>query len=142
MAFTDKQRRSLSTKLKYRYVKTRSSQGTTISYVEGWHVITEANRIFGYDRWDRRTLLPQRVWSENKVAHIAAFYNTKVHVTVRAGGEISRAKASEPALGGRAWPSRRTKWRSRVLRPTRQSARVQPTAIPSGWRSTTRGKWE
>ena len=23
---------------------------------KGWHVIAEANRIFGYDAWDRRTL--------------------------------------------------------------------------------------
>src|SRR6187200_3250707 len=88
MPFTDKQRRSLAAKLKYRHVKTRSSQGTTISYVEGWHVIAEANRIFGYDCWDRRTLLPQCVWSENKVGHTAAFYTTKVRVTVRAGGEV------------------------------------------------------
>ena len=28
----------------------------TFSYVEGWHVIAEANRIFGYDAWDRRTV--------------------------------------------------------------------------------------
>jgi hypothetical protein len=42
MAFTDKQARSLAAKLRHRYVKTRSAQGTTISYLEGWHVIAEA----------------------------------------------------------------------------------------------------
>lgn len=88
MAFTDKQRRSLTAKLKHRHVKIRLSQGSTISYVEGWHVIAEANRIFGYDCWDRRTLSPQCVWSENKVGRCSAFYTTKVRVTVRAGGEI------------------------------------------------------
>ena len=25
-------------------------------YVEGWHAIAEANRIFGFDAWDRQTL--------------------------------------------------------------------------------------
>jgi DNA recombination protein Rad52 len=88
MAFTDKQRRSLAAKLRHQHVKTRSSQGTTISYVEGWHVIAEANRIFGYDCWDRRTLSPQCVWSENKAGRSSAFYTTKVRVTVRAGGEV------------------------------------------------------
>ena len=89
MAFTDKQRRSLAAKLKYQHVKTRSSQGNTLSYLEGWHVIAEANRIFGYDCWDRQTLLPRCVWSESQVGQTAAFYSTKVRVTVRAGGETT-----------------------------------------------------
>ena len=88
MSFTLEQLRSLVAKLEHRHVKTGSYLGSTISYLEGWHVIAEANRIFGYDCWDRRTLLPQCVWSENKVGHTAAFYTTKVRVTVSAGGEI------------------------------------------------------
>src|SRR5262249_8466419 len=32
-------------------------------YVEGWHVIAEANRIFGYDAWDRQTITTHCVWS-------------------------------------------------------------------------------
>jgi hypothetical protein len=39
MPFTSKQRRSLAAKLKHQHVKTRSSQGAMISYLEGWHVI-------------------------------------------------------------------------------------------------------
>src|SRR6476659_3687083 len=88
MALSDKQRRALRAKLKYRHVKTRSSQGATLSYLEGWHVIAEANRIFGYDCWDRRTLSPRCVWSERQAGQVAAFYTTKVRITVRAGGEI------------------------------------------------------
>ena len=87
MAFNIKQRRSLTAKLKYRHVKTRSSQGATLSYLEGWHVIAEANRIFGYDCWDRKTLSPRCVWSERQAGQVAAFYTTKVRITVRAGGE-------------------------------------------------------
>lgn len=30
--------------------------GRNVSYIEGWHAIAEANRIFGYDSWDRETL--------------------------------------------------------------------------------------
>jgi hypothetical protein len=75
MPFNTKQRRSLAAKLKYRHVKTRSSQGATLSYLEGWHVIAEANRIFGYDCWDRRTLSPRCVWSERQAGQVAAFYS-------------------------------------------------------------------
>ena len=59
MAFTDEQRQALKAKLRYRHVKTRPSNGAAISYVEGWHAIAEANRIFGYESWDRQTLLPR-----------------------------------------------------------------------------------
>jgi DNA recombination protein Rad52 len=87
MAFSSRQRRSLAAKLKYQHVKTRSNQGATLSYLEGWHVIAEANRIFGYDCWDRKTLSPRCVWSERQAGQVAAFYTTKVRITVRAGGE-------------------------------------------------------
>ena len=30
---------------------------------EGWHVVAEANRIFGFDAWDRRTLTARCVWT-------------------------------------------------------------------------------
>jgi DNA recombination protein Rad52 len=107
MAFTEEQRRALQSKLSYRHVKTRSSNGTTIPYVEGWHVIAEANRIFGYDCWDRKTIAPRCVWSELERGQTVCFYTTKVRVTVRAGGEkieregigtgIGRAAARELA---------------------------------------------
>jgi DNA recombination protein Rad52 len=88
MAFTDKQVRSLAAKLRHRYVKTRSAQGATISYLEGWHVIAEANRIFGFDCWDRTTLSPRCAWSETEAGQCAALYTTKVRITVRAAGEV------------------------------------------------------
>src|SRR5438552_2038310 len=88
MSFTEEQRQALTAKLKHRHVKTRSTQGGLISYVEGWHVIAEANRIFGYDCWDRETVSPRCVWSENQRGQVATLYTAKVRVTVRAGGEI------------------------------------------------------
>jgi DNA repair and recombination protein RAD52 len=33
--------------------------GPTLLYVEGWHVIAEANLIFGYDAWDRERCLTE-----------------------------------------------------------------------------------
>ena len=63
MAFTDSQVRQLKAKLDPRYIKTRSANGVHLSYVEGWHAIAEANRIFGFDAWDRRTVSTACVWS-------------------------------------------------------------------------------
>jgi DNA recombination protein Rad52 len=37
-------------------VKQRSQAGRSLSYIEAWHAIAEANRIFGYDGWTRETV--------------------------------------------------------------------------------------
>jgi hypothetical protein len=84
MAFTEAQLKSLDSKLDSKYVRTRRVQDTTLAYVEGWHVIAEANRIFGYDAWDRHTLSTRGVWSSAANHHCAAAYIAKVRI-VRAG---------------------------------------------------------
>jgi len=74
MALTDTQVRQLKAKLDAKHVKTRKADGANLHYVEGWHVIAEANRIFGYDAWDRRTLSSRCVWSgESGTYHGAAY---------------------------------------------------------------------
>jgi DNA recombination protein Rad52 len=85
MAFTDSQMRLLKAKLDPRYVRTRNSNGNTLSYVEGWHAIAEANRIFGYEAWDRRTVSASCVWTEAKAGSYRSVYTAKVRITVRAG---------------------------------------------------------
>jgi DNA recombination protein Rad52 len=85
MAFSDTQTRQLRAKLDEKYVKTRIADGTTLHYVEGWHAIAEANRIFGYDAWDRRTLNARCVWTSNSGARFQAAYIAKVRIRVRAG---------------------------------------------------------
>lgn len=37
-------------------VKERDQAGRKLSYIEGWHAIAEANRIFGFDGWQRETI--------------------------------------------------------------------------------------
>lgn len=56
MSFTDIQVRALEAPLSASKVKTRSQAGRSLSYVEGWHAIAEANRIFGFDGWTRETV--------------------------------------------------------------------------------------
>jgi hypothetical protein len=76
----------------------------TLAYVEGWYVIAEANRIFGYDAWDRHTLSTRCVWSDAANHHYAASYTAKVRIAVRAGSIVitregcgsGSAKASSP----------------------------------------------
>ena len=85
MAFTEAQVKNLEAKLDAKHVKTRQVQDTSLNYVEGWHVIAEANRIFGYDAWDRQTLTTHCVWSGMANRHHAAAYTAKVRIAVRAG---------------------------------------------------------
>ena len=48
-------KKELNTKLDPKYVLTREQSGVKLSYVEGHHVIREANRIFGWDGWSKYT---------------------------------------------------------------------------------------
>lgn len=58
-------------------------------YVEGWHAIAEANRIFGFGEWDRLTEElrqlgePREVDGKQRVAYFA-----RVRIIVRANGAI------------------------------------------------------
>ncbi len=99
MAFTEQQCQALKAKLRYRHVKTRASNGATIAYVEGWHVIAEANRIFGYDAWDRTTLSPRCQWSERQRGQLLCCYSTKVRITVRAGGTVTVREGIGTGIG-------------------------------------------
>lgn len=56
MSFTPDQRASLSAPLSRDHIKKREQAGRKLSYIEGWHAINEANRIFGFDAWDRETV--------------------------------------------------------------------------------------
>jgi DNA recombination protein Rad52 len=85
MAFTDEQVHRLRAKLDGKHVKTRYANGAALHYVEGWHAIAEANRIFGHDAWDRRTLSTKCVWTGTNNEHYSAAYTAKVRVRVRAG---------------------------------------------------------
>jgi hypothetical protein len=89
MALTELQTKSLKAKLKRRHVKTRESSGTSLSYVEGWHAIAEANRIFGFDSWDRQTLAPRCHWTHLQYGETICFYSSKVRITVRAGETVT-----------------------------------------------------
>src|SRR5262245_10651814 len=84
MTFTDRQLRRLRAKLPLRHVKERQADGMTLHYLEGWHVIAEANRIFGFDGWNRETMHSQCVWTKQLGSRFTAAYVVRIRITVRA----------------------------------------------------------
>jgi recombination DNA repair RAD52 pathway protein len=47
MAFSDSQLRRLRAPVQRKNIKEREIDGKTLHYLEGWHVVSEANRLFG-----------------------------------------------------------------------------------------------
>jgi DNA recombination protein Rad52 len=90
-------------------VKTRQQAGQTLSYIEAWHAIAEANRIFGHLGWNRETVDLRCVCEEkNEKGNHVVGYVSKVKITVGnvvregtgAGNGISKslADAHESAI--------------------------------------------
>lgn len=77
----------LSRKLDPAHVKSRTQGGSQVSFVEGWHAIAEANRIFGFGAWRRETLElrllgdPRTVNDKTRVEYMA-----RVRITVTLDG--------------------------------------------------------
>ncbi|WP_373504760.1 Rad52/Rad22 family DNA repair protein [Aestuariivirga sp.] len=85
MSFTPTQRRQLRARLNPDHVRSRVAEGQILSFLEGWHVIAEANRIFGFEGWDRETLASTCVYSKQIGDRYCAAYAARVRITVRAG---------------------------------------------------------
>ncbi len=57
MTLKDWQITLLQENINRKNVKTRKGHGSSeLAYVESWHVIKEANRIFGFDGWSSETI--------------------------------------------------------------------------------------
>ncbi len=61
MAFKPDQIEALKAPLNRAHVRSRTQAGRSLSYVEGWHAIAEANRIFGFDGWHRELVTLREV---------------------------------------------------------------------------------
>ena len=84
MSFNDQQLKALGAKLNGKHVHHRVRNGTLLSYIEGWHAIAEANRIFGFDGWNRETVATECLWQDKSVRRHACTYLARVRVTVNA----------------------------------------------------------
>ena len=70
MALSAKQVRSLRRQPSRRHVRTREAHGRELSYLEGWYAISEANRIFGFDGWNRETVESKCVLARENRGHL------------------------------------------------------------------------
>jgi len=84
MSFNEEQKKLLNQKINPSNVTFRpGGGGQKLAYVESWHVIQEANRIFGFDGWSSETLDTFLVSEDPKcISYIA-----RVRITV---GDIVR----------------------------------------------------
>ncbi len=85
MGFEQSQIRKLRARLQSKYVRVRDVEGTAVRYLEGAHIIGEANRIFGFDGWSRETVEGRCVYSKQSGDRYSAAYVTRVRVTIIAG---------------------------------------------------------
>lgn len=90
--FSESQVASLESPLARETVKQRAQAGRKFSYIEGWHAIAEANRIFGFDAWDRELVeikcvaeRERKIGSDRQREGHQVSYLARVRVTVRAG---------------------------------------------------------
>ena len=89
--FSSRQIAWLSAPLDRANVRQREQGRSRVSYLEGWQVIAEANRIFGFDGWERSTLIsrcvaehPRPVGRDRKSGW-GITYIARVRITITAG---------------------------------------------------------
>ena len=103
--FSQRQLKKLASPLDEARVQTRLQEGRSLSYVEGWFVLQEANRIFGYDGWDREMVHCEKLFERKAIDAISCGYAARVRISVRANGTtILRegtgvGQATAPTLG-------------------------------------------
>jgi hypothetical protein len=86
MGFSAKQVQALRRHPNDRNIRTREAHGRELSYLEGWYAISEANRIFGFDGWNRETVDSKCVLARESRGTFLAVYIARVRVTVHADG--------------------------------------------------------
>jgi DNA recombination protein Rad52 len=83
---------ALSAPLDRANVRQREQGRSRVSYMEGWQVIAEANRIFGFDGWQRQTIAvrcvaqAERTIGRDQKPGWGVTYTARVRITVTAGG--------------------------------------------------------
>src|SRR5450631_1462872 len=86
MSFSAKQVQALRRQPNSRHIRTREAHGRELTYLEGWYAISEANRIFGFDGWNRETIETKCVLARENRGNFLAVYIARVRVTVHADG--------------------------------------------------------
>ena len=91
LGFSPEQLAALAAPLDRAKVRQREQGRSRVSYLEGWQVIAEANRIFGFDGWQRQTIAvrcvaqAERTIGRDQKPGWGVTYTARVRVTVSAG---------------------------------------------------------
>src|SRR6185312_14768524 len=88
MSFSEAQIRALQRNVPRRNLRSRIRDGKELTYLEGWYAIHVANRIFGFDGWDRETLETRCVVAREVRGSYSAVYVARVRVAVRVGERV------------------------------------------------------
>ena len=89
--FSSEQLAALAAPLDRAKVRQREQGRSKVSYLEGWQVIAEANRIFGFDGWQRETMAVQCVAERERTLGSSGrsgwgvTYTARVRITVGDG---------------------------------------------------------
>jgi DNA recombination protein Rad52 len=89
--FSVEQITALSAPLDRAKVRQREQGRSSVSYLEGWQVIAEANRIFGFDGWQRETVAlrcvnqSERTIGREQRPGWGVTYTARVRITVGGG---------------------------------------------------------
>jgi len=90
-SFSPEQITALSAPLDRAKVRQREQGRSSVSYLEGWQVIAEANRIFGFDGWQRETVAlrcvnqSERTIGRDQKPGWGVTYTARVRITVGEG---------------------------------------------------------
>ena len=104
--FSPEQLAALSAPLDRANVRQREQGRNRVSYLEGWQVIAEANRIFGFDGWQRQTIAvrcvaqAERTIGRDQKPGWGVTYTARVRVTVTAGGLVPLVREGSGAGHG------------------------------------------
>ena len=145
--FTEQQEKDLAAPLNAEHVKQRPGAGRqSLSYLEGYHVIEEANRLFGFGNWSHETVLLEPLHepklvpdeddpSKNKVvacffakARVTVFSRDGQRSVVREGCGAARGFAKTAVQGGgeaRTWTAAAAAARGQ-LAPWQDACAVSP----------------
>ena len=83
--FSNQQLKALAATLPRDAVHTRTVDGRSLHYIEGWFALAQANAIFGYGGWDREMAQFERVYERVRGELTACGYMARVRIRVRAG---------------------------------------------------------
>ena len=106
LGFSPEQLAALAAPLDRAKVRQREQGRSRVSYLEGWQVIAEANRIFGFDGWQRQTIAvrcvaqAERTIGRDQKPGWGVTYPARVRITVTAGGHTPQVREGTGAGHG------------------------------------------